>query len=126
MLTAFGIACRKLRLDRGLSLRNFAAGLGLSSTFVSALETGKKSIPWGYVAKTMVGMSLSQEEAWALRIAADRTRVVVRVDGLSADQRELVAAFARGVDRLPEALAAEVKRAITRPLWSGQSPGGPV
>ena len=46
MITPFGIATRKFRLDKGLRLLDLAQRLKLSSSFVSAVETGKKpSLP---------------------------------------------------------------------------------
>ena len=45
MLTAFGKALRKIRIDRNLLLKDMADGLGCSSPFLSAIESGTKKIP---------------------------------------------------------------------------------
>jgi transcriptional regulator with XRE-family HTH domain len=45
MLTQLGIFLRKLRLDRGEILKDMAIKLNVSSSFLSAVENGKKRIP---------------------------------------------------------------------------------
>lgn len=101
MLTPFGTALRKLRLDKGLRLLDLAQALNQSSAFISAVETGRKNIPAGYVEAVSNAVGLSSAEAAMLRAAADQTVEEVKVDRLSSDHRELVAQFARKVDELP-------------------------
>ena len=112
MLTPFGIATRKLRLDKGLRLLDLAEKLNLSSSFISAVETGKKPIPAGYVDSVVKAMGLTTAEAVELQKAADRSKTVVDVDGLQGTQRELVAAFARKVDVLPPEFLEEIKKRV--------------
>jgi len=109
-LTPFGIAVRKLRLDKGMRLLDLARLLGLSAAFVSAIETGRKPIPDGFVLRVSKAMQLTTEELRALRKAADRTRQVVKIEKLPEDQRELVAAFARRLDKVPAEMMAELKK----------------
>ena len=45
MVTSFGKALRKLRIDRGMVLKNMADMLGVSSAYLSAIELGKRAIP---------------------------------------------------------------------------------
>jgi transcriptional regulator with XRE-family HTH domain len=101
MLTSFGIAIRKIRLDRGLKLRDMADKLDLTSAFLSAIETGRKPIPKGYVEAVTQALGLSEIETRDLCRAADETRTTVDVDNLAAENRELVASFARRVNQLP-------------------------
>jgi transcriptional regulator with XRE-family HTH domain len=112
MITPFGIAIRKLRLDKGLRLLDLAQQLELSSSFISAIETGKKPIPAGYVASVIQALGLTESEARELQRAADRSKTVVDVDGLLGTQRELVAAFARKLDDLPPEFLDEIKKCV--------------
>jgi transcriptional regulator with XRE-family HTH domain len=114
MLTPYGVAARKLRLDRGLRLLDLADALGVTDTFVSAVETGKKPIPKDFVAKVSKAIGLSPTEERELERAADRTRQEVSVAPLSGEKRELVAEFARRIDSLPPDLLRRVKRAVYR------------
>ncbi len=113
MLTPFGLALRKLRLEKGLRLLDLASGLGQSSAFISAVETGRRPIPAGYVEAISTAMRLNVEEAQTLQSGADQTRTEVSVDRLPAHQRELVAEFARRVETLP----ADVLDRIRRPVF---------
>jgi transcriptional regulator with XRE-family HTH domain len=112
MITPFGIETRKLRLDKGLRLMDMAEKLDLSSSFISAVETGKKPIPAGYVYSVVRVLGLTPAEADELQKAADRSKAVVDVDGLRGSQRELVAAFARKVDVLPPEFLEEIKKRV--------------
>ena len=45
MLTRVGIFLRKLRLDSGEIMKDMATKLDVSSSFLSAVENGKKKMP---------------------------------------------------------------------------------
>jgi transcriptional regulator with XRE-family HTH domain len=121
MLTPFGIAIRKRRLDKGLRLLDLATLLDCSSAFVSAVETGRKPIPDGYIVAVSRAMKLSAEEIKELRRAADRTRKEVRLDKLPEEDRELVAAFARRLDKVPADMMARLKKIVLKSS-SGDAP----
>jgi Zn-dependent peptidase ImmA (M78 family)/transcriptional regulator with XRE-family HTH domain len=101
MLTPFGIAIRKIRLDRGLKLHDMADRLGLTSAFVSAIETGRKPIPGAYIDSVAQTFSLSEWEVLQLRQAEDETRTTVKVESLKPADRALIANLARKVKELP-------------------------
>lgn len=112
MITPFGIATRKLRLDKGLRLLDLAEKLNVSSSFISAVETGKKPIPARYVDSVVKAMGVTRAEAIELQRAADRSKTVVDIDGLQGSQRELVAAFARKLHDLPPDFLEEIKKQV--------------
>src|SRR5262245_18015880 len=100
-LTPFGLTLRKLRLDKNLRLLDLAQKLDLSPAFLSAIETGRKPIPGGFVTKLSRAMELSAREVADLSKAKDRTRKEIKVDQHKEEDRELIAAFARQVDKWP-------------------------
>jgi transcriptional regulator with XRE-family HTH domain len=114
MLTPFGIAVRKLRLDKGMRLLDLALLIKRSTAFISAVETGRRPIPDAYVAMVARAMDLPAAEIRGLRRAADRTRKEVPVQHLPEDQRELVAAFARKIDELPSDMMADLKKIVLK------------
>jgi len=114
MLTPFGITIRKLRLDKGMRLLDLARRIKRSPSFISAVETGKKPIPDGYVALVARGMDLAAADIKELRRSADRTKKAVAVEKLPEDQRELVAAFARKLDELPSDMMARLKKIVLK------------
>lgn len=120
-LTPFGVELRKLRLDKDMRLLDLAEKLDQSTAFVSAIETGRKQIPDGYLHKLSKAMELSAEEIRRLRGAAEKTRKEVRVDNLRGDQRELVAAFARKLDDVPNDLMEALKKIVLKSI-SAEAP----
>jgi Zn-dependent peptidase ImmA (M78 family)/transcriptional regulator with XRE-family HTH domain len=120
-LTPFGIAIRKLRLDKHMRLLDLARKVNLSAAFLSAIETGRKPIPDGFVLLVSRAMGLSTEELSTLRRAADRTRHTVKIEKLPEDQRELVAAFARRLDKVPADMMAKLKQIVLKSS-SGEIP----
>ncbi|RWC56753.1 XRE family transcriptional regulator [Mesorhizobium sp.] len=115
-LTPFGVELRKLRLDKEMRLLDLAEKMEQSTAFVSAIETGRKQIPDSYLHKVAKAMELSADETRRLRTAAEKTRKEVRVDSLSGDQRELVAAFARKLDDVPSAMIEALKKIVLKSI----------
>lgn len=113
-LTPFGVALRKLRIDKEMRLFDLAEVLGKSTAMISAIETGRKPIPDGFLRDVVRVMSLTPEQHRQLRSAKDQTIKEVRIDRLSADNREMVAAFARRLDELPPELIAELRKEIMK------------
>ncbi len=116
MLTPFGIAARKLRLDKGMRLLDLAQSMGCSAAFISAIETGRKPIPDGYVVRAARAMNLTPAEIRTLRRAADQARRELRLDKMPAEQRELVAAFARRLDDIPPDIMRALKKVVLKSL----------
>jgi transcriptional regulator with XRE-family HTH domain len=51
-MTPFGEKIRKMRNDRGITLKQMSAGIGVSSAYLSALEHGKRGRPgWHLIQK---------------------------------------------------------------------------
>lgn len=93
-LTEFGKAVRKARIDVGYTLRTMAAELETSPAYLSGLETGSKKISKQWVEKiedffASKGCYLEQ-----LHELANVSNESVPLDGLSQQQKLLVAGFA--------------------------------
>lgn len=112
-LTPFGLTLRKLRLEKNLRLFDLAQMLDLSPAFISAIETGRKPIPGGFVTKLSRAMELSAQEVADLRKAKDRTRKEIKVDQNKEEDRELIAAFARQIDNMPPAKRDAIKKLLS-------------
>lgn len=97
MLTAFGKELRKLRIMSNQLIRDMAANLGVTASYLSAVETGKRQIPDGWV-KTLVELyHLTESDKCNLQNAADSSALSVKInlDGLSDRQRSTAVLFAR-------------------------------
>ncbi|WP_158746057.1 helix-turn-helix domain-containing protein [Acidisphaera sp. L21] len=110
-MTPFGEHLRVLRAERGMTLKDFAAALQISSAYVSALEHGRRGIPsTGLVHQVCEVLGLIWEEADELtRLARlSHPRVVVNTAGLSSQQTALANRLARGIRHLPPETVAAV------------------
>jgi transcriptional regulator with XRE-family HTH domain len=73
-LTPFGVALRKLRVEHELRLFDLAEKLRKSTAMLSAIETGRKQIPDGFIAALVRSLNLTSAEHKELRAAKDRTQ----------------------------------------------------
>jgi transcriptional regulator with XRE-family HTH domain len=101
-LTALGRAVRKLRIDKGETLKKMADALNVSPAFLSAVEIGRKKAPDELVSKIAMHFSLDEERASELHkaAAADRNQYRISIKTASAEAREVVSAFARRFEQL--------------------------
>ncbi len=103
-MTPFGAHLRALRAERGMTLKQLAAALQVSSAYVSALEHGRRGVPsTGLVHQVCDALGLIWEEADELgRLARlSHPRVVVDTAGLTPDQTALANRLARSIRTLP-------------------------
>lgn len=61
MLTEFGKAIRKIRLDKGEILKDMAKRLGVSSACMSAVENGRKNVPEKWIDQIIEFYQLDEE-----------------------------------------------------------------
>ena len=114
VITEFGKLIRKARLDAEITLSNMASDLGVTSAFLSSLETGRKRIPDDWPSRVEQYFISHGIKIHGLQEAADIANQSVPLDGLSLDHQRLVAGFARTkpnvqqLERLQE-LLAEIK-----------------
>ncbi len=103
-MTPFGEHLRALRSARGMTLKQFAAALQLSSAYVSALEHGRRGVPsTGLLHQVCEALGLIWEEADELaRLARlSNPRVIVNTAGLSPQQMALANRLAQRIRQLP-------------------------
>lgn len=97
MVTSFGKTLRKLRIDRGMVLKNMADMLGVSSAYLSAIELGKRSIPDSLIHSLATNFKLSDQELETLKRQAELSQPSLKVDMSNTEDqnKELMLAFAR-------------------------------
>ncbi|HEM6612769.1 helix-turn-helix domain-containing protein [Yersinia kristensenii] len=94
-LTEFGKAVRIARIETGHTLLTMAEELGASSAFLSGLETGSKKIPRKWVKNIQNFFEAKGYKISNLQELADVSNESVPLDGLSQQQKMLVAGFAK-------------------------------
>ncbi|WP_312605617.1 helix-turn-helix domain-containing protein [Kosakonia cowanii] len=97
MVTNFGKYLRKLRIDRGMVLKDMAEMIGVSSAYLSAIELGKRAIPDDLISDVVKGFGLSKKEGEKLSKYAQLSQPSIKVDMSDANDqnKELMLVFAR-------------------------------
>ncbi|CNC24188.1 helix-turn-helix domain-containing protein [Yersinia similis] len=94
-LTEFGKAVRIARIETGYTLLTMAEELKTSSAFLSGLETGSKKVPRKWVKNIQSFFEAKGYKINNLQELADVANESVPLDGLSQQQKMLVAGFAK-------------------------------
>jgi transcriptional regulator with XRE-family HTH domain len=95
-----------LREERGILLKDMAADLGVSATYLSALEHGRRSKPnWSFVQRVIHYFNIIWDEADELQRLADLSdpRIVVETAGLSQKATLLANLLSRTIGELSDA-----------------------
>lgn len=118
-MTPLGARLRALREERGVSLKEMAAALRVSSAYLSALEHGKRGKPtWMLLQRIIAYFNIIWDEAEELQRLAEMSdpRVVVDTAGLSPEATELANRLARDIARLGAADLTFLSNEIVRRL----------
>lgn len=106
-LTSFGRELRKMRIDRGETLKTMADKLGCTSSYLSGIECGKHSVPVSMVLRLRGLYQFTDEEVQRLEAARDLTLTKASIDleDATEEQRNAALLFARTLkELLPEDL----------------------
>lgn len=94
-LTDFGKAVRTARIHTGYTLLTMAKELETTPAFLSGMETGSKKIPQNWAEKIETFFSDKGYPIESLKELAAVSNEIVPIDGLSQQQKMLVAGFAK-------------------------------
>ena len=107
-MTPLGARLRALRRERGVTLKDMAAALRVSSAYLSALEHGKRGKPtWMLLQRIIAYFNVIWDEAEELIRLAEVSdpRVTIDTAGLAPEATELANRLARDIGNLdPEDL----------------------
>jgi hypothetical protein len=95
------------------------ASLWVGATALARSALGLRTLYWPSSRRSM--KYLSAEERQELQRAADRSKTFVDVEELGGPQRELVAAFARKLDGLPDDFLEQIKKKVFKSS-AGETP----
>lgn len=101
MITEFGKELRKLRIDRDETLATMAKKMGVSTSYLSAIENGLRSVPDGFMEKLIDKYKLSKKLIKTFEIALEHSlsSVDIPLMAVMPEQRDLALMLAR---KLPE------------------------
>ena len=110
-MTPFGERMRKLRAERGITLKQMADEIGVSSAYLSALEHGKRGRPgWHLVQRIITYFNIIWDEAEeVVRLARiSHPRIVIDTSGLDPKATALANRLADEIGRLDTRSLAEM------------------
>ena len=116
-MTPLGAKLRKLRAERGITLKQMAQGLGVSSAYLSALEHGRRGTPtWDLLQRIIVYLNIIWDEAEEIQRLAEISDPKITIDtaGLSPEATELANRLARDIGKLDKSDLADIRNEIIR------------
>ena len=102
-MTPLGAKMRALREERGISLKDMAAALNVSSAYLSALEHGRRGKPTGFLLHRIITFfNVIWDEAEELQRLAEISDPKVSIDtgGLAPEATELTNRLAADIAKL--------------------------
>ena len=102
-MTPFGDRMRKLRSERGITLKEMAEALGVSSAYLSALEHGKRGRPgWHLIQRILAYFNIIWDEAdEVVRLARiSHPRITIDTSGLDPKATELANRLADEIGKI--------------------------
>ena len=116
-MTPLGAKLREMRRTRGVTLKEMAAALRVSSAYLSALEHGRRGRPtWTLLQRMIAYFNVIWDEAEELQRLAELSdpRVTIDTAGLAPEATELANRLAADIGKLDQdglrALIAELGR----------------
>ncbi|MCD7722657.1 MAG: helix-turn-helix domain-containing protein [Clostridiales bacterium] len=116
MLTNIGKFLRKLRIDNGEILKDMAEALGVSSSFLSAVENGKKKMPASWTTKLAELYSFNEAQSEELHEAVIDTNnaIELNLQNATPNNRALAISFAREFDSLDYETSKKILEILKR------------
>lgn len=114
MLTSIGMFLRKLRIDEGEILKDMAAKLNVTVSFLSAVENGKKHMPsaWNKRICELYHLSEIQKNEFTTAIAETEDTIVLNFVGQNMKSRELAVSFARKFSEIDDEQVSEIQKIL--------------
>ena len=112
MISAFGKCVRKIRGAE--SLRTMATKLGMSPSFLSAMEVGRKKIPMEYCERIKEVYELTDEQATELFDAIVETNghVDIEVAKMEEAQKNVSMVFARKIETADPEMVEKLRKVL--------------
>ena len=110
------ILLKSIRVNNNEMLMEMAKKLDVSSTFLSAIENGKKKVPDDFKDKLCANYSLSDGEIKELNegIVINNDRVDLNLSELSGPKKELAISLGRSFDTLSDEAVDELLNIISK------------
>ena len=117
MLTPFGKKVRKLRIDVGVTLKSMADSMGVTSSYLSAIETGKRAVTdpvLNSIIGYFSGAGVHAKDELTKAARDSQQSVEINLSGKNQNAREVAMAFARNFDELSDEEFTRLRELLTK------------
>lgn len=116
MLSSFGKFTRKLRIDNMELLKDMAEKLEVTTSYLSAVEMGKRNIPSSWKEIIAQGYSLDKQQIEAMdeAIYNSQQTLKLKLTSYNEEDKNLMLAFARKFDELESEEKDSIKKILYR------------
>ena len=114
--TKFGEYVRILRIQNHQVMGDMARALGTSVPFLSAVENGKKNVPFDWIGKIVALYNLTDDQKNELVDAVEESKTQYKVVTANANalQRKTALKFARSFDDIDDETAEKILELLSR------------
>lgn len=112
MISAFGKCIRKIRGKE--SLRTMASRLGISPSFLSAMEVGRKTVPMEYCQRIKEIYNITGEQETELfdAIVETNQHVDIEIAEMNEAQKETTMVFARTIEHADSEMVEKLRKVL--------------
>ena len=98
MLTEFGKVMRIVRINTGDSMRDMAAKIGMSATYLSAIETGKRNIPANMEELLFSHYNFSEKDKKKIKDSIEKSasHVKINLTEMADKKKKLIYSISKG------------------------------
>lgn len=110
------ILLKEIRIHNKEILKDMADKLDFSSTFLSAIENGKKKVPDNFYNKIISNYNLSEEEKKELEesILVANQKIDIDISDKEVSKQKLAISFARSFDDMDEDMVAMLQEILNK------------
>jgi transcriptional regulator with XRE-family HTH domain len=109
----FGKEIAKLRIDRGMLLKEFANLIGVSASRLSNVEFGERPVPEDWFNTICTKLELTLPEMANLKKAILRSKRTYRISVENDEQREVLVAFIENLENIDHEKSKMIIEAVT-------------
>lgn len=116
MMTELSMILKRIRLEHGQILKKMADSLQVTSSYLSAVENGKRPMPKDWPEKLRKQYGLNSIQVEEIRVAAAKLTKSVKIDleNKSEAKRDVALVFARTFENMDDDFAMQIKEMLKK------------
>ncbi len=116
MMTELSMILKKIRLEHGQVLKKMADSLQVTSSYLSAVENGKRPMPKDWPEKLRAQYGLNSSQVEEIYIAAEKLTksIKLNLENKSEAKRDVALIFARTFENMDDEFALQIKEMLKK------------